>query len=334
MRKGIAVTALSLLTAVLAGCGSAPSPAAENDQASQGDRVLQVGITQIVEHPSLDTVRQGIIDGLAEEGFHDGQEIAIEFQSAQGEQPIAQQIAQKFATDGKDVIIALSTSSAQAAAQATHEIPIIFGTVTDPVGAALVESLEKPGGNVTGTSDMAPAEEQLSLFAELGTDVKNVGMIYNAGEANSVFNVEQAKQAAEKLGLTITAVTASNPTEVMQAAQSLVGRVDGLYLITDNTLAQGIQSVLSLAEEQGWPTISVEQSYVDQGALATRGYDYYELGKATGRMAAAVLRGADPATMPVQTSDELQLVINAKTAKALGITIPEEIRSHAIIVGE
>lgn len=177
-----------LATAIMAGCSTAKpaeAPKTEAPKAAAPAKLLQVGLTQIVEHPSLDTVRKGIIDGLKEAGFEDGKQLKIDFQSAQGEMPIAQQIAQKFVADKKDIIIALATPSAMAAAKATTEIPVIFGTVTDPVGAGLVKSLEKPGTNVTGTSDMTPVKEQLSLFAKLGTKVKSVGMIYNAGEANA-----------------------------------------------------------------------------------------------------------------------------------------------------
>lgn len=329
MRKlRIAAAVLTLVAATLAGCGGAKAPASATAAADR-PKVYEVGLTQIVEHPSLDTVRQGIIDGLKEAGFEDGKAIRIEFQSAQGEMPIAQQIAQKYVADRKDLIIALATPSAQAVAQATKEIPVIFGTVTDPVGAGLVASLAEPGGNVTGTSDMTPVRDQLALFAKLGARVGRVGMIYNAGEANSVFTVKEAKAAAGDLGLTIVEATVSNPSEVQQAAQSLAGRVDGLYLITDNTLAQGIQSVLAMAQQAKLPTISVERSYVDQGALATAGFDYYQLGRQTGRMAAEVLKGKKPADLPVETSQDLKLVINTRSAQALGLTIPEQILSQA-----
>ncbi len=320
----------AVTAALLAGC-SGSQPAAPAAPATPEAKVYKVGLTQIVEHPSLDTVRKGILDALKEAGFEDGKNLKVEFQSAQGEMPVAQQIAQKFAADKKDIIIALATPSAQAAAQATKEIPVIFGTVTDPVSAGLVASFEKPGGNVTGTSDMTPVKDQLALFGQLGLakKVEKVGMIYNTGEANSVFTVNQAKAAAKDLGLTIVEATATNASEVQQAAQSLVGRVDGLYLITDNTLAQGVQSVLALAAEKKIPTVSVERSYVEQGALITAGFDYYKLGKQTGAMAADVLKGKKPADMPVQTSKELTVSVNTKTMNALGVKVPDAIMAKA-----
>jgi putative ABC transport system substrate-binding protein len=319
---------LTLSAALLAGCGTDPmSKPAIGDQSHS--KIFRVGLTQLVEHPSLDTVRKGITDGLKEAGLVDGKEIRIEFQSAQGEMPVAQQIAQKFVADKKDIIIAVTTPSAQAAAQATKEIPIIFGTVTDPVGAGLVASFDKPGGNVTGTSDMTPVKEQLALFKELGSNVKKIGIIYNAGEANSVFTVKQAKEAAAALGLTIVEATVSGAGEVQQAAQSLVGRVDGFYLITDNTLAQGVQSVIAIANQKKLPTVSVERSFVDQGALATAGFDYYQFGKQTGAMAADVLKGKKPADIPVQTSKDLKLVVNTKTAAQIGLTLPGAVLEKA-----
>jgi putative ABC transport system substrate-binding protein len=332
MRNKLTTSLLSLTlsAALLAGCGGAATtqPTAGSNP-GPAPKVLQVGLTQIVEHPSLDTVRKGITDGLKDAGLEDGKQIKIDFQSAQGEMPVAQQIAQKFVGDKKDIIIAIATPSAQAAAQATKDIPIIFGTVTDPVGAGLVASFAKPGGNVTGTSDMTPVKDQLALFKQLGTKVTRVGIIYNAGEANSVFTVKQTKEAAAALGLTIVEATVSSAGEVQQAAQSLVGRVDGFYLITDNTLAQGVQSVITIANQKKLPTVSVERSFVDQGALATAGFDYYQFGKQTGAMAADVLKGKKPADLPVQTSKDLKLVVNTKTAGEIGLTVPAAVLDKA-----
>jgi len=294
--------------------------------------VFQVGLTQIVEHPALDATRQGIIDGLKEAGFEDGKQIKIDFQSAQGEQPIAQIIAQQFVADKKDLIIAIATPSAQAAVTATNEIPIVFSAVTDPVSAGLVASNENGEGNVTGTSDALPVDQQLALFEKLGIKVENLGIIYNAGEANSVASLEQAKAAAQELGMNVVEVTASNASEVQQAAQSLVGRVDGLYLMTDNTLAQAVQSVLAVANQNKIPTVSAVESYVEQGALVTLGLDYYKLGLETGKIAAEILNGKAPAEIPVFFMTDLSLVINAETAEELGLEIPEDVLKEAKLI--
>jgi putative tryptophan/tyrosine transport system substrate-binding protein len=337
MRSKLAATLLSLTlsTALLAGCGgakteTAPAPAPAPTTAPAA-KVLQIGITQIVEHPALDATRKGIIDALKAAGFEDGKQIKVDFQSAQGDMPTAQQIAQKFVADKKDLIVAIATPTAQAAVQVTkqNQIPVIFSAVTDPVGAGLVTTWEKPGANVTGTSDMLPVKDQLSLFQQLGAKVTKVGVIYNAGESNSVSTVKQTKEVAQGMGITIVEATVANASEVQQAAQSLVGRVDGLYLITDNTLAQGVQSVIALANDKKLPTISAVQEYVDQGALATLGMDYYQLGQQTGAMAAEVLKGKKPADIAVQTSKDLKLVVNTKAAKTIGLTVPDAILSKA-----
>lgn len=328
-RLATALLSIALVGALLAGCGSTTTDNKASSATPAAPKVFKVGLTQIAPHPSLDTVRQGIIDGLKAAGFEDNKNLKIDFQNAQGDQSTATQIAQKFAADKKDIIIAITTPSAQTALAATKEIPIVFGTVTDPVGAKLVASFEKPGGNVTGTSDMTPVKDQLALFAKLGVNVKRVGIIYNAGEDNSVFTVKQAKAVAPGLGLEIVEATVTNANEVQQAAQSLVGRVDAFYLITDNTLAQGIQSVLAVANAKKLPTVSVEKSYVDQGALATLGFDYYDLGKQTGAMAAQILQGKKPADIPVETSNNLKLTINTKTASSLGLNIPADLLKQA-----
>lgn len=326
MRKWMAaLTALTLSASLLGGCGGQSA----SDGGSSNEKVLKVGITQIVEHPSLDLTRQGIIDALKEAGFEDGKQIKIDFQSAQGEMPVAQQIAQKFVSDKKDLIIAIATPNAQAAVQQTKDIPIIFSAVTDPVGAQLVTSLEKPGANVTGTSDLTPAKEQLALFQQFGTQVKKVGVIYNPGEANSVFTVNQTKDAAKELGMTVVEATVTNSNEVQMAAQSLVGRAEGLYLITDNTLAQGVQSVIEIANAKKIPTVSAVKAYVEQGALATLGMDYYQLGKQTGAMAADVLKGKKAGDIPVLVGKDFTLVVNTKTAATIGLTLKEDLLAKA-----
>nr|WP_245301930.1 ABC transporter substrate-binding protein [Symbiobacterium terraclitae] len=339
---------------VLAGCGggssqpqgsgSSSGSASNSTQGSQqtgsGQQntagPIQIGLTQIVEHPALDATRQGIIDGLAEAGYVDGQQIKIEFQSAQGEPTIAQQIAEKFVADKKDLIIAIATPSAQAAVQATksNPIPVIFSAITDPVGAGLVADLQKPGGHVTGASDLVPVKVQMELFQRLGIDVANLGVIYNAGEANSVALMNDIRAAAGELGLSVVEAMVANAAEVQQAAQSLVGRVDGLYLITDNTLAQGVASVIEIANSRKIPAISSVESYVEQGALATLGLNYYLHGKLTAEIIVDVLEGRNPGDLPVRYNEDLTLMVNTKTAEILGLDIPAAVLEEAQKVGE
>lgn len=324
---------------VLAGCGgsaSQPQGTSGSDPSSGSDGRVRIGLTQIVEHPALDATRQGIIDGLRDAGYEDGKQIEIDFQSAQGEQPVAQQIAEKFVADKKDLIIAIATPSAQAVVQATRSnpIPVVFSAVTDPLSAGLVSDLQKPGGHVTGTSDLVPVKIQMELFDRLGLNVTNVGVIYNAGEANSVALMKDIKVAAEELGLNIVEATVANATEVQQAAQSLVGRVDGFYLITDNTLAQGVQAVIDIANTHKIPAISSVDSYVEQGALATFGLDYYLHGRLTAEVVAEILQGKDPGDLPVRYNEDLSLIINTRAVETLGLDIPAAVLEEARKVGE
>ena len=357
MRRICAV--LLTVALVLAGCGGSTSQpqgsssSASNSSASGGStstsstsggsetssgteaRLIEIGLTQIVEHPALDATRQGIIDGLKEAGYEDGKQIRIDFQSAQGEQPVAQQIAEKFVADKKDVIVAIATPSAQAVVQATknNPIPVVFSAVTDPLSAGLVSDLQKPGGHITGTSDLVPVKIQMELFDRLGLDVSNVGIIYNAGEANSVALMKDIKVAAEELGLNIVEATVANATEVQQAAQSLVGRVDGLYLITDNTLAQGVAAVIDIANSNKIPAISSVDSYVEQGALATIGLDYYLHGRLTAQVVVDILQGKNPSDLPVRYNEDLSLIINTKTVELLGIDVPAAVLEEAQKIG-
>src|SRR5690606_1264247 len=242
---------------------------------------LRVGITQIVEHPALDAARQGFIERMAELGYREGVDVVYDIHSAQGDTGTAMTIAQKFAADRVDLVLAIATPTAQAAAQVIRDIPILITAVTDPVSAELVESIERPGTNVTGTSDLTPVRAQLELLKLLAPSARRVGVIYNSGEVNSVVQVELARRAAADLGLEIVEAIAVNSSEVLQAAQSLVGRVDALYVPTDNTVVSAIEAVVLVAERARLPLISGEDLSVEQGALATVGLDYKQLGRQT-----------------------------------------------------
>lgn len=287
-------------------------------------KTLNIGITQIVEHPALDACRQGFIDKLKEYGFEDGKNVKYDIQIAQGNVATANQIAKNFVGDNKDIIVAIATPSALAVANATKKIPVIISAITDPVGAKLVKSLEKPGTNVTGTTDMSPVKEQLSLFKELGLDVKNVGIIYNAGEANSRSLVNLAKKVAKELNMNIVEATVTNSSGVLLAAKSLVGKVDGIYIPTDNTIVSALESVLQVAFDNKLPVITGDTDSVERGSLASLGINYYKLGKQTGEIAYKVINGANPAETPVETLKDLELFINLKSAEKMNIKVPED----------
>lgn len=296
---------------------------------STSAKKIRVGIAQIAEHPALDAARKGFIDGLTAAGYVEGKDIVYDFKNAQGDMSLAQTIAQKFVNDKVDLILAIATPTAQAAANATNKIPILITAVTDPAAAGLVKSIERPGTNVTGTSDLNPVAEQMELLLEIVPKAKRVGIVYNAGEVNSVVQVEMAEKAAKKLGLTIVKASASNTSGVFEATQSLVGRVDALYVPTDNTVVTALESVVNIAEQHKIPVIAGEENSVDRGCIATLGIDYYRLGEQTAKMAVEVLKGKNPAEMSIQYQKEMRLVVNLKAARAMGVTLPQSLVKRA-----
>lgn len=321
------VALLLVLSLVLVGCGSGGTGE------TQGETdVVKIGIIQIAEHPALDSARQGFLDALAENGYKDGENLVVDYQNAQADQSNLSTIARKFVNDKVDLVLAIATPAAITMASETSEIPILITAVTDPVAAKLVESNERPGTNVTGTTDMTPVREQMELLTKLCPDVKTVGIIYNSSEINSEIQAGIAKEAAKELGLEIVESTVTNSSEVQQIAHALGERVEAIYVPTDNIIASSIASVVAVAEANKLPIIAGERAHVEAGALATIGIDYYKLGRQTGEMAIRVLNGADPATMPIEKQETMDIVINKSAAEKIGLTIPEEILKDAEIV--
>jgi len=306
-----------------------PAAAADGAQADSG-KPFTIGIAQFVEHPALDAAREGFLAQMAKNGFEEGKDVVYDHKSAQASMDTAISIAQTFEADKVDLILAIATPTAQAAAQTSKEIPVVFTAVTDPVEAGLVDSLEKPGGNVTGTSDMNPVEEQLKLIKEIDPNASTVGIIYSSGEVNSKVQVDAAKEVAGSLGLTITEAAITSATEVKQAAESMVGKVDAFYIPTDNLVVSSIAAVLSVAEDQKIPVIAGDENSVKSGAIATYGIDYYKLGEQTANMAAKILKGeAKPGDMPVEMQEEMKLVINKKAAEKMGVNLPQSMLDRA-----
>jgi len=297
-----------------------------------GAQPLVIGITQIVEHPALDAARDGFIAALEEAGFKEGEDVVYDLQNAQGDFTNAISIAQKFKDDKVDLIVAIATPTAQAALQVNREIPIVINAVTDPVAASLAKSWESSGNNLTGMSDAAPNKQQVELIPLFLPEAKNVGTIYNAGEANSVVQVDVTKEVCKELGLNLIEVTVSNSSEVLMAAQSLAGRVEAIYIVTDNTVVSALESVIKVCNQEKIALILADPSTVDKGALASYGIDYYSLGKKSGEIAIQILKGAKPSDIPIQTitdPKDLQFVVNLDTAKILGLSISEEILKDA-----
>ncbi|WP_309082078.1 ABC transporter substrate-binding protein [Zhihengliuella sp.] len=324
---GMAATAL-----VLSACGGSGNGGDGGDGGggAAGESV-KIGISQIQSHPSLDAVREGFKTGLEEAGYTD---VQYDEQNPQGDQATNTAIAGQFAADSEiDLVLGISTPSAQALTQSVTGVPVVFSAVTDPVEASLVESLEAPGGNVTGTSDKNPVKEQLQLLQELSPKAKKVGIVYSSGEVNSQVQVDWAKEAADELGLTIEVAAISASSEVQQAAAGL--DVDAFYVPTDNAVVSALEGLLQVAQDKGVPVISADGSSVERGATATYGINYEKLGEQTGRMAARILDGeADPATTPVETIEEVELYVNTTAAEKVGVEIPQEMLDEAAEVYE
>jgi putative ABC transport system substrate-binding protein len=320
-----AILAVLLLVGA-AGCGS------KEQSSSQQAQKVKLGVIQIVEHPALDAARKGFLDVLAENGYKDGEKLALDYQNAQGQQDNLQTIANKFAQDKKNLILAIATPSAQVMADKTTEIPILITAVTDPVAAKLVKSMDKPGTNLTGTTDMNPIKEQLQLIKDIVPTAKKIGVIYNSSEINSQVQAKACKEIAPGLGLEIVEapITASN--EVMQGAQSLVGRCDAVYVPTDNMVVAAIASVVKVGESNKLPVFAAEENTVKGGAIGTYGIDYYKLGRQTGEMALRILKGDKPQTMAIESQKELTLTLNPAAAERMGVTLPEALKAKATLV--
>ncbi|WP_251550274.1 ABC transporter substrate-binding protein [Neobacillus muris] len=300
------------------------------------EKTVKIGITQLVEHPSLDAAREGFIAALKDAGYEEGKNLKLDYQNAQGDMNNNMSIAQNLVADKNDVILAIATASAQAAVKSTKDIPILFTAITDPVGAELVKSLDKPGGNVTGTSDTHPdaIKKTVASIKTFVPNAKKVGIIYNNGEPNSVVNVKNAKAALQEAGLDSVETTITASSEVKQAAESLVGRVDVIYIPKDNTVVSALESVITVANDQDIPLFAGEGDSVKRGAFASYGLDYHDLGYSTGKMAVDILKGKKPSEIPVGFPEKLELYINKKAAQEEGITLTEDMLKDAKIVGE
>ena len=322
----------SLAALTLAACGG--DKPADNAAAASATETKTLAITAIVEHPALDAARAGAIEQLAAEGFKEGENLIVNFQSAQGNMGTAGQIAKQFASENPDVIYAIATPSAQAVASATTTIPVVFSAVTDPVEAKLVTSLEKPGNNVTGASDVLPYEPQIELIRELIPNVKNVGYVYSPGEVNSTVVLKNLKEKLAPLGINVIESPAQKSSDITQAANALVGKVDVIYTPTDNNVINAYEALYQVAKSAKIPLIAAETSTVERGAVAALGVNYTDLGKESGKIIARVLKGEKPDTIPVYISQNLDLYVSKKHAAEQGVTLPQAVLDRATKVFE
>ena len=333
-KKTLSLLLICLLTAalLLTGCGSSGDDAGSGTDAEQ----LKIGIMQFGEFTALQNATKGFIDGLAEAGYVDGENIAIHQLSAAAEAANCPSIADTLINENSDLILAVATPCASAIKEKTSDIPVLFTAVTDPAGSGLIASNDAPGANLTGTSDMNPVEQQIALGKQLIPDAKKVAVMYCSSESNSKIQSDLAEAAIKEQGMESVVKTISAIDEAKSAIESLKGQVDFIYIPTDNTLADGMTTVAAAANECGIPTIVGESGMVGNGGLATYGINYYELGKATAAMAVKILKGeASPADMPVEyqiSEDVLEVAINTETAEKLGVTIPDDLKSTATLL--
>ncbi len=325
MKRSLSVLLAVMLLAgtfALTGCGSKTPEKDATD-------VIKIGIIQMVEHPSLDTIRESCIAQLKTLGYVDGENIVIDYQNGQGDATNLKTISQQFVANGYDLIIAITTPAAQAVVGETSDIPVIFAACTDPIAAGLVKNLELPGGNVTGTSDAVSASQIMDLALQLTPDIKTIGALYNAGETNSVSVIDDLKEYAAANGMTVVDATVTASSEVQTAVTSLVGKVDAVFSPIDNTVASAMPVVAKVANEAKLPVYVSADSMVSDGGLATYGINYTILGQETANMVAEVLSGTNPREIPVMTMTDMNVYINQATADALGIKISEELAAKA-----
>lgn len=324
--KSAVVTTLVMLATV--GC-SAPSANQTSSPAADQTSTKVVAVTQIVEHPSLNATRDGLKQELATAGYQVNKNLKWQWESAQGNTATAVQIARNFAGEKPDVIVAISTPSAQAIVSAAPNIPVIFTAVTDPVGAKLVTNQEKPGGWVTGVSALVPIGKHLDLIAKITPQAKRIGAIYNAGEANSVTLIQLLKQEATTRGMTIVEATVAGSSDVATAARSLVGRSDVIYIPTDNTVASALESVIQIGINNKLPVYAADNDSVAKGAIASLSFNYYDVGRQTAQLVIRVFKGEKPGEIAVESPTKLELHVNPKSAQAMGVKIPESVLSEA-----
>ncbi|MGJ6089298.1 ABC transporter substrate-binding protein [Streptococcus suis] len=304
----ISVASMGLLT--LAACSSS------SEQASSD--VVKVGVLQYMEHESLTAAREGFVAELEANGYKEGEKLVLDYQNAQGDQANLQTISEQL-IDGNDIVLAIATPSAQSLATVSTETPIVFTAVTDPLSADLVESIEKPGGLLTGTSDQAPIDKQVELLGQAVPDAKTVGILYTTSERNSEVQVEQAKELLEKAGYKVVVKGITSSNEVQDATTSLMKDVDALFIPTDNTVASTMTMIGELSVEHKVPVIGGSTDMVDEGGLLTYGTNYEALGRQTAKMAIKIIEGANVSETAVEYPETVSLHVNGEMAQKLGI---------------
>ena len=331
MKKLLAVLLAVVMVFSFAACGEK-----QNEAKDSPDKLFKIGVMQFGEFTALQNAFEGFKQGLKDAGWVEGKDFSINYLSAAADTSNCPTIADTLINDGSDLIFAIATPSVSCVKEKTTTIPVVFTAVTDAVSSGLVASNDKPGANITGTSDMNPVAEQIDLLREILPDAKKVAVMYCSSESNSAAQFELAKAQIEKLGMECVQKTISAIDEAKSAIESLQGNVDAIYIPTDNTLADGMALVSSTANECKLPIIGAEPGQVEGGATATFGIDYIELGKQSAKMAVEILTSQDPigatANMPVgfQTK-ECVTALNQESIDALGLDVPKAVLDRAVI---
>ncbi|WP_059053280.1 ABC transporter substrate-binding protein [Paenibacillus senegalimassiliensis] len=337
---------LSLMVVSIVGCGSnntnsgsanAGNTGQEQSGSEEGTNAAKdsykIAISQIVEHPSLDATREGFLAALKDAGIVEGENLKLDYNNAQGDATNNTTIAQKIAGESYDLVLAIATPPAQAVAQQVKNSPILFAAVTDPLDAKLVNNLDQPGGNISGASDTNPEAivKLMDFIATHFTDVKSVGLVLNQGEPNAVIMANHAEKALEAHGIKLVKASVTNTSEVKQAAESLVGRVDALYITLDNTVVEAVSTVIQVANNNDLPFFSSDRDTVEHGAFATVGFKYYDHGYQVGEMAVEVLKnGKKVGDLKVTVPDKLDLILNLKAAAEQGIEVTDAMKDEVI----
>ncbi len=329
MKQTIKILCALLIAASLVGCSAKKEEATTTTEKKK----VTIGAIQYVEHVALDQATQGFKDGLKDNGYVEGDNLTIDFQNAQGDASNCETIANKFANAKVDLIFANATPAAQAVAQKTKDIPIIITSVTDPESSGLVKSNKLPETNVSGTSDLTPIKEQLDLLVQLVPNAKTIAVMYCGAEENSIIQADIAKKYIETLGLKYVEATVSDSNVIQSVTESLVGKVDAIYIPTDNLLAEGMANVAQVTNVNKIPVITGEAGMAKAGGLGSYAIDYYNLGYKSGVMAANVLNGEDVSKMPIEYLPEAdcKLTINKTTADQIGLVIDKAILDKAEI---
>lgn len=321
MRKKLGLLlVVSIMLVAVVGCGSSGS-----------GKQYKIAISQIVEHPSLDATREGFLAALKDAGIVEGDNLKLDYNNAQGDPNNNMTIAQKIAGEKYDLVLGIATLPAQALASQVKNSPVMFAAVTDPLDAKLIDNLEKPGGNVSGASDTNPEaiSQLMDFIAGHFPDVKTVGVVLNQGEPNAVVMTNLAEKALEKHGIKIVKASVTNTSEVKQAAESLVGRADAIYITLDNTVVEAVSTVIQVANDNDIPFFSSDRDSVEKGAFATVGFKYYDHGYQAGQMALQVLKeGKKIGDLKVTVPEKLDLILNLKAAAEQGITVTDAMKEQ------